>query len=203
MAKKKQTKKPALKKTYEPTPAEQSVIEDVKNRVKENAALKLKAVAGQVRALEPDHPDKSVAASLYLKTFGTGSFEFAQYISAQLSNMALTKGDEVDTQQINGVLAALNGIGPQDELETLLAAQMVGVHNLAMNAMYAAQREGQTVDGAERNANRAVKLTRTFAAQMEALKKYRAKGQQIKVEHVHVNQGGQAIVGNVTKGGEV
>jgi hypothetical protein len=34
--------------------------------------------------------------------------------------------------------------------------------------------------------------------QMEALNRYRSKGQQkITVEHVHINSGGQAIIGNV------
>ena len=42
------------------------------------------------------------------------------------------------------------------------------------------------------------KLTRTFAAQMSALKEYRSKGEQkMTVQHVHVAEGGQAIVGNV------
>lgn len=39
--------------------------------------------------------------------------------------------------------------------------------------------------------------------QVEALQRYRGKGQQrVTVEHVHVHQGGQAIVGAVTAGGE-
>ena len=43
------------------------------------------------------------------------------------------------------------------------------------------------------------KLTRTFAAQMSALKEYRSKGEQkMTVQHVHVAEGGQAIVGNVS-----
>jgi hypothetical protein len=42
------------------------------------------------------------------------------------------------------------------------------------------------------------KLARTFAAQVEALKKHRSAGEQsIRVEHVTVNEGGQAIVGAV------
>ncbi len=45
------------------------------------------------------------------------------------------------------------------------------------------------------------KLTRTFIAQMEALDKHRGKGQQkMTVEHVHVNEGGQAIIGDVKRG---
>ena len=46
--------------------------------------------------------------------------------------------------------------------------------------------------------------TRTYLAQMDALKKYRAKAQQtVRVERVTVNEGGQAIVGDVTHGGRV
>jgi hypothetical protein len=44
------------------------------------------------------------------------------------------------------------------------------------------------------------KLARTFAVQMEALKRYRTGGEQkVTVQHVSVNEGGQAIVGNVTR----
>jgi len=49
--------------------------------------------------------------------------------------------------------------------------------------------------------NIANKLLRTFNTQVETLKRYRSKGEQkVMVEHVHVHQGGQAIVGNVTRG---
>jgi hypothetical protein len=44
----------------------------------------------------------------------------------------------------------------------------------------------------------AIKLLRTFTMQLEALQRYRGKGQQkVTVEHVNVNAGGQAIVGTV------
>ena len=52
------------------------------------------------------------------------------------------------------------------------------------------------------NLNFATKLTRTYALHMEALDKHRGKGQQkVTVEHVHVHQGGQAIVGTVNHPG--
>jgi len=54
-------------------------------------------------------------------------------------------------------------------------------------------------DSAERAFN---KLARTFTSQVEALNRHRGKGQQkVTVEHVHVHEGGQAIVGNVSQGG--
>jgi hypothetical protein len=75
------------------------------------------------------------------------------------------------------------------------------VHQLAMDF---ARRLGNTEDLVvqehhERTFN---KLTRTFAAQVEALKRYRSSGEQrVTVEHVTVNDGGKAIVGAVTHGG--
>jgi hypothetical protein len=54
-------------------------------------------------------------------------------------------------------------------------------------------------DAAERALN---KLARTFAGQMETLKRYRSKGTQtVRVERVTVESGGQAVVGHVAEGG--
>ena len=56
-------------------------------------------------------------------------------------------------------------------------------------------------DSAERALN---KLARTFAMQMEALKRYRTGGEQkVTVQHVTVGEGGQAIVGNVNQAARV
>jgi hypothetical protein len=53
-------------------------------------------------------------------------------------------------------------------------------------------------DSAERALN---KLTRTYAMHLEAFKRHRTGGEQkVTVQHVSVNEGGQAIVGNVTQG---
>jgi hypothetical protein len=53
------------------------------------------------------------------------------------------------------------------------------------------------------NLNSANKLSRTYSTLLEALNRHRGKGsQKVTVEHVHVHEGGQAIVGNVdTRGG--
>src|ERR1700730_15849925 len=83
----------------------------------------------------------------------------------------------------------------------MLAAQMAAVHNATMTfARRLAHVDNiPQQDSAERAFN---KLARTFAAQVEALKRYRSGGEQtVQVEHVTVNEGGQAIVGNVSHGG--
>jgi hypothetical protein len=41
---------------------------------------------------------------------------------------------------------------------------------------------------------------RAYATQVEVLRRLRHGGQQVvRVEHVHVNEGGQAVIGNVKK----
>ena len=88
----------------------------------------------------------------------------------------------------------------------MLVGQMLQVNTAIEKCMGLAFLKDQTAYGKELNANLATKLQRTFVAQIEALQKLRGKGgQKMTVEHVHVHEGGQAIVGNVNqdpKGGE-
>lgn len=110
--------------------------------------------------------------------------------------------DDKVADNCNFAMAILNGIQPQDEIEGMLAIQMIAVHNMAMETLKRAILRGQSFDGKNINVNQSSKMLRTFIAQMEALKKYRTGGQQkMIVEHVHVNEGGQAIVGTVSQGG--
>jgi len=73
--------------------------------------------------------------------------------------------------------AAVHSLGARDGPEALLAVQMVGVHSLAMKFLAIAAVEGQTTAGIELSTNRADRLLRTFATQVETLKKYRSKGE--------------------------
>ena len=101
-------------------------------------------------------------------------------------------------------LEAMAGIAPQDEIEGMLAAQMIACHSSAMECFRRAMIKEQPFEGRNQNLNFANKLSRTYALHMEALDKHRGKGQQkVTVEHVHVHQGGQAIVGNVSTGAGV
>jgi len=90
---------------------------------------------------------------------------------------------------------------PKDEIEAMLASQMVVTHSLAMEFLGRAKRAGH-IPQLDASGNLAVKLLRTYTAQVEALAKLRRGGEQtVRVEHVHVHSGGQAIVGNVAPGG--
>jgi hypothetical protein len=110
--------------------------------------------------------------------------------------------EEARKDQVNAAIAGLIGINPNDELEGMLAAQLVACHNASMECYRRAMIGEQTFEGRRENLSQANKLSRTHATLLEALNRHRGKGQQkVTVEHVHVHEGGQAIVGNVAGGG--
>ena len=118
--------------------------------------------------------------------------------SASRSPCVGSQGESADETGTNFVLSVVKGLQPRDQVEAMLAAQMAAVHNATMNfARRLARAENiPQQDSAERAFN---KLARTFAAQIAALKDYRSRGEQkMTVQHVHVAEGGQAIVGNVS-----
>jgi hypothetical protein len=131
-------------------------------------------------------------------TFGTSDFSFADGLFGQLLNVTHYDRDAaVDATTANAALAAVAGIGSRDETEAMLATQMVATHGASMELLRRAM-QAQYRQNLQDAGNLAVKLLRTYTAQLEALQRYRGKGQQkVTVEHVHVHEGGQAIVGNV------
>ena len=84
----------------------------------------------------------------------------------------------------------------------MLAAQMVALHSAGMECLRRAAIQDQPSHAREANLALAAKLIRTYGLTLETLNKHRGKGQQtVRVEHVTVKAGGQAIVGNVKHSG--
>ncbi len=106
-------------------------------------------------------------------------------------------------KQLSATVAALIGIAPKDELEGMMAAQLIAAHNAAMECYRRGMIGEQSFEGRRENLAQANKLSRTYAALVEALNRHRGKGQQkVTVEHVHVHAGGQAVVGMVAAPGQ-
>jgi organic hydroperoxide reductase OsmC/OhrA len=137
-----------------------------------------------------------------LDAFGTPSKAFVDNAIGWLAAIACRHGRGKPTEQeLNAVLAAVDGIGPNNEAEAMLAVQMAGCHQAAMK-MLARTNQADTDEAVQNYSSAAVKLMRTYTTQLEALAKLRRGGEQkVRVEHVHVHPGGQAIVGHVTTGG--
>jgi hypothetical protein len=135
-----------------------------------------------------------------MDALGTRDQDFLNGLLTQLAT-AGSQGQKVDASGLNFMLAVVKGVAPNDQVEAMLAAQMAAVHMATMTfARRLAHVENiPQQDSAERAFN---KLARTFAAQLEALKRYRGKGEQkVTVEHVHVHAGGQAVVGTLENPG--
>jgi hypothetical protein len=117
----------------------------------------------------------------------------------QLTRLAGADITRLDPKHTNHAIALLDELEPSDGPEALLASQMVAVHLAAMDCYSRALLPGQSLAARELNLKHAGKLSRIYAEQLAALDKHRRKGQQtVVVEHVHVHEGGQAIVGAVS-----
>jgi hypothetical protein len=98
------------------------------------------------------------------------------------------------------LLAAVHGIGANDEIEAMLAVQMVATHFAATRALRRLKGRSDTPAGQRRKSRG--ETAANLRGPDETLQRYRGKGQQkVTVEHVHVHIGGQAIVGSVSHSG--
>ncbi len=146
-----------------------------------------------------DNDGTELIGKLY-ETTGITDIDGAGMLITQVINAVQNDGNP---DSANAALAMMNGIAPENPLEGLLSAQMTVAHSMAMEFSRRAMKEGQTTEGVDRNINRVTKMMRTFTTQAEALQKLRNKGQQkITVQHVQVNHGGQAVIGDVNQGGQ-
>jgi hypothetical protein len=192
----------AVATPYEPTPREQESLEaHFSRRRKRPPAPTMKVmVKSGVSEIGVDHPEPALGQALLMEAIGTAEPDFLDGLLGQLAN-AGTKGRVVDEHGLNFMLAVVKGVEPRDQVEAMLAAQMAAVHNATMTFA----RRLNHVDNIPQQDSAVcafTKLARTFATQVEALKRYRTGGEQkVTVEHVTVNAGGQAIVGSVTHGG--
>jgi hypothetical protein len=135
---------------------------------------------------------------------GSQSDIWNNLIVGQVVQTLWTKNSDPEERkrQYEGTISALIAISPGDEIEGMIATQLLAAHNASMECFRRAMIGEQTFEGRRENLNQANKLSRTYSALLEALNRHRGKGQQkVTVEHVHVHQGGQAIVGNVQSQG--
>jgi hypothetical protein len=147
---------------------------------------------------QPEHP---LALYVLAECFGSGDLVFSQNLIAQLANAAKV-GGVLDEQRLNFMIAVIKDVGPRDQLEAMLAAQMATVHTAAMTSgQHFAEAETKEQRGyAESALNR---LTRTFSVQLEALKRYRTGGEhRITVRHLSDVGPREPAVSNVVHGRE-
>jgi hypothetical protein len=133
---------------------------------------------------------------------GSDDPDFTLNLASQVVAAHWRGNSSSDERQEDATLAAMRGLEPRDPIEGMAIGQAIACHNAAMECYRRAMISEQTFEGWRESLTQGSKLSRTFAALVEALDRHRGRGQQrITVEHVTVNAGGQAIVGTVTPGG--
>jgi hypothetical protein len=209
-----------LAKRSPPNEVERAEIEKARKRTKARApriAVHIEDRGTRAPVVYPDHSDDEGHRYRLADAFGTRSLQFVNSMLRGLGNATADHSLNLDfgpanpdQVELNAALAVIDGVRPKDEIEAMLAAHMA-VANIVLLELIARTRgavaghryEGNGIKRLDVLGNLTTKFMRTYTMQVEALTKKRRKGQQnIKVKHVHVYAGGQAVVGAISHRGE-
>jgi hypothetical protein len=161
------------------------------------ARIKIKSIQGNVVSFVSPGPTEPAWREQLKTTLGTVSDAFVDMALHHLERAARML-DGASDMAINGAIAMIAAFAPKNEVEAALAVQAACTHMVAMVMM---ARIGGGHGGDRRLpilASAAAKLMRAHCMQVETFRRLRGGGDQnIRVEHVHVHEGGQAIVGAV------
>ena len=141
-----------------------------------------------------------------LRAFGGSKSD--RFNNAVIDSMVKTgwhfpgQSDEDRARQIFVAVTGLRAFAPADEIEAMIAAQAMAAHHASMECSRRAMIPDQPSEAAANFRKAAANASRTFVELLSALDRKRGKGGQqvVRVEHVHVHPGGQAVVGNLQAG---
>ena len=148
----------------------------------------VKKTSGETMLLETQTPAKLINAA------------FLNLLRQQLQD-GIYGNDKQKGKLSAAICGALENLSPKDEIEAMLVGQILLTNNAAMECYKASlQSNWGGCPYSKDEVELANKCIRTFAVLVDTLNRYRGKGnlqQTITVQHVNVNDGGQAIVGNI------
>ena len=160
--------------------------------------VRTRRITANVAKLHPPDGEGKIWWGRLKKALGTGSSDFVNASLLQLQAAAQFPGSGISETGINAALAMIEGFAPQNEVEAALAVQMACTHIATMSVLARLGPGGGSEDRAVRLASATARLLRAFTNQFEAYRRLRHGGDQyVRVEHVHINEGAQAVIGNV------
>jgi len=137
------------------------------------------------------------------KALGTTSSDFTNAALFQIQAACRSPFGGISEVSMNAALAMIEAAAPKDEIEGALAVQMACTHTAAMAVLAKLDIAFATERRIAAFGSTAARLMKAYATQVEVLRRLRHGGHQVvRVEHVHVNDGGQAVIGNVKKSDE-
>lgn len=183
------------------SPRARQQVDDYMKRT-EDAPSVVSLKVNDAGALDINHPDDDASLALLEALKLTYGPQLAQYLR-QIAIGHRDEGEKIQVRPINEMLQTIVAMGPRDTVEAMLCAQMASVHDVMMTVT-ANARMAKNIMQADSATNAMSKLSRTFTAQVEALTRYRTRGQQkMVIEHLHAHAGSQvAVIGQQGGGGD-
>jgi hypothetical protein len=160
--------------------------------------VKLRRVNANLAKAYPPDGENLVWWNRLKQALGTSSSDFVNASLYQLQAAAQLPCNGISEMALNAALAMIESAAPRDEIEAALAIQMACTHAATMSVLARFGGGGGTERRVVALGSAAARLSRAYSAQVEVFRRLRHGGQQVvRVEHVHINEGGQAIIGNV------
>ena len=131
----------------------------------------------------------------------TSSTEKLHLVLEKIINFNKVDGSDSKSLQkkINASLAALSDLEARDPVESMLIHQLIVTNEMFHTCSTRANISNQNSDRIDEYIKHMTKLSRLFLNQIRILNSYRNQGQQkVKVEHVHISDGGQAVFGDIS-----
>lgn len=169
----------------------------------ESLAVQVPRLCQQGHALVPEAPcDPEAWSQLLGSVLGLKNPDLAVQLVTTALNAIPAEGSN-KAQLANMLIASIAELSPRDGVEAILAVQAVVTHVTALSMLQKANATNLT-GLAELRFKLAEKLIKLSTQQLRALDGHRRQGQQhVRVEHVHIHEGAQAIVGTVQTRGVI
>lgn len=132
------------------------------------------------------------AKKAFQKTVGS------KFINSQQMLLAKATGIFKDEFDKNAALQILFEMGPKNPTESMLAAQIISLNDIIFNKINLISNVSLNPEATLDEMNNLKTLTGIFQKNVSTLYKLQHGGKQnIRVQHVNVSDGGQAIIGDV------
>lgn len=202
---KKETQSPAIKRSL--SPKEQAIIESATEnqaRFPDTAIITTSDVPNSSIAFSVDNTlSKSDANTLLRSRISVATGAPTPTIAA---NTLFKLGEAVTpselssnqiAQKFDAAAQTMESLQPKDAIESQLISQLIALHEHGMHWLSLAIKNTRA-DFVNLLLNGASKVLARHHETLESLMRYRRQGEQrVHVEHVHIHQGAQAIVGVV------
>jgi hypothetical protein len=181
---------PSLNNAYNQSPQQCRIHFSVSNEAEDLVNI----------AWSKDMPKDGQTAFKYIMQDLTGTVNGDLAIELHAGTAAAMPGSMYGDLPKNKNIAAqfLSELQPKDATEAMLCSQLIALHAQAMEYLRRAEK-AELLHFQDSCMNNASKLLRLHHATLEALMRYRRKGEQkvvVQHQYVQVNDGGQAIVGS-------